>query len=426
MFASSNRKISLNRCGLVTCIIFATASLANAQDYQQIEPTVTGGAAKQLRAAATSALRDATNYQAKKQSVQQYFTQVYFPGMTNVAPASLGLLEKKREVLLRTLRSSKVPAAQKQITELTFKAMHRIARGNYHPAVRYNAVLILGDLDRKVAGSGSGATPPVPLADATQSLLEILGSDRFEGVPVPASLKLGALVGLERHARFGIDQEDAEKLTRLALNLVAQEKPFEDVTLEVHHWMKCQAAGVLTRLYVKNITPEVHRALTTMINDQSMSIEDRCCVANLLARVDYQGVGGIDGSATVAALGNLMKQIAKEEAKFAREYEETKIGRRGGRSGRSLVEPSYQRARLALRLRSIALGARSLTKGLSGQGKEQLNRLVASLAPVMAIAQEKDSVDLKVTRAVRKLENAVNAEVDSWKKDGDAEDADFS
>ncbi len=425
MFASIPQgKLSRHRwygC-LALCFVVALAQPASAQQYKTIPPKVTGGAARKLGAKAKSAFRDAANYQTNKQAIDQYFSQVYFPGMTNYTPDALGGLAKKRISLLRIIRGTKVPAAQKQLTELTLKAMQTISRADCHPAVRYNAVLILGALDEKQAA------PPVPLSDATKSLIELLENDSFKDVKVPASLKLGAWVGLERHAHCGVAQEHAERLTQAALKLIAQEEPSSDVALEVHHWMKCQAARVLTRQHAKKANPQVHAALTKMIDDDSMSLEDRCCIASLLARVSYQDAEGIDGAAAVAALGKLMKQVVSDEARLAREYEEIKLGRGGGIPRNRLVEPIYQRARLASRLRSIGRGGMSLKDGLPDAGKSQITSLVTPLAPVLAAAADKKNVDLNVTEAVKNLEDKINAVVDSWKKPGDADKAedDFS
>ncbi|NOY43674.1 MAG: hypothetical protein GXP26_17795 [Planctomycetes bacterium] len=428
MFATIPRSRLLRHrwCGcLALCFVVALAQPASAQQYKTIPPKITGGAAKQLRTKAKSAFRDAASYQANKQAIDQYYGQFYFPLMTAHAPESLGRLGKARDSLLREIRGAKVPAAQKQVTELTQKAMHSISRADCHPAVRYNAVLILGALDEK---QETRLAPPVPLSAATKSLIELIETDSFKDVKVPASLKLGAWVGLERHAHCGVAQEHAGKLTQAALKLIAQEEPPTDVALEVHHWMKCQAARVLTRQHAKKANPQVHAAMTKMINDDNMNFEDRCCIASLLARVSYQGSEGIDGAATVTALGNLMKQVVSDEARLALEYEEIKMGRGGGISRNRLIEPVFQRARLASRLKSIGRGGMSLKAGLPDAGKAQITSLLTPLAPVLAAAADKKNVDLNVTEAVKNLEGKINSVVDSWKKPGEAEKAedDFS
>ena len=66
----------------------------------------------------------------------------------------------------------------------------------YHPAVRYNAVLIIGMLDKTYAAPGR---PPVPLPEGFVKLHTILDA-AVKGKQVAPFLVVGALVGLQRHA----------------------------------------------------------------------------------------------------------------------------------------------------------------------------------------------------------------------------------
>ena len=118
-------------------------------------------------------------------------------------PGALAKLGKERETLIKYLRGTTVPKAQQQLTALTMGAMRKIARENFHPAVRYNASLVLGMLDEKYPQGGGNAAPPVVLSTATNELLELLESNEFNDVKVHPSVKVGALQGLERHVQFG-------------------------------------------------------------------------------------------------------------------------------------------------------------------------------------------------------------------------------
>jgi hypothetical protein len=75
--------------------------------------------------------------------------------------------------------------------------MNAIAKGNYHPAVRYNAALILGQLDAQPGAK--------PLPAGTEAILAFLENDQFNNVPVPTAVQIAALVSLHRHARLGVD-----------------------------------------------------------------------------------------------------------------------------------------------------------------------------------------------------------------------------
>lgn len=398
---------------VTTLLVVATTAPATAQRFKEMKPQIGVRDSKMMRLAVTKAMRDPAEFQANRQVLDDYFTKFYFPAMTLQSYA--GQLGKLRENLFKQfIRPARVQAAQDHLTELTFTAMRVIARDNYHPAARYNAVLILGMLDEKVAGAGTGANPPVPLPAATNDLLELLEQDEFNGVKVPASLKIGALVGLERHARFGIDAQYADRLTKAALAVISLEQPPADLDIDVHHWMQCQAAGVLARQFAKAPNAQVQDALTRMIADGNLSLEDRCCVAGLLKEISYEGANGIDSAATVAALGRLIKSVASDEAKLARDFQQEILNppRASFREGN--VGPMYERRRLLTRINSVSDGANALTPALPDAARQQVENLSKALAPVAEVASDKNSLDLDITGKVIDMESAVNSVVDSW------------
>ena len=395
-------------------LVLAVASTAVAQRFQSIEPKLNVREANAMRGTVTKALRDPSAFEANKKDLDAYFTKYYFPTMT--LPAKLGELAKRRENLFKQfIRPARVPAAQQHLTALTLKAMGIIARGNFHPAVRYNAVLILGMLDEKVAGSGAGGAKPVPFPAGTNELLDLLENDEFKNVKVPASLKLGALLGLERHARFGINPQYADRVTKAALAMIAQEEPPADLDPEVHYWMRCQAARVLSRQFAEGPNAQVQAAITSLIADPHMSIEDRCSATELMKRMKYDAAAGVDVTATVRAMGDLAKTVASDEAEKANDFQDEMLRGGGGRRLQGGEELTYQRRRLVARLHSIYEGGNSLSKGLPDAERQQLQSLLSTLEPVMEVADDKDSGDLDITPKVIEMAKQVRSVVESWK-----------
>ena len=348
-----------------------------------------------------------------------------FPKMTSTVPEDLGELGKMREDLFkRYIRQATVQPALEQLTGLTIKAMAAIARGNFHPAARYNAVLILGMLDQKLATVGANPTPPVPLPDGTKELLDLLELEEFKDIPIHPAVKTGALEGLERHARFGIDEQHANRVKKVALDIIAQENPVPGVRKSVRHWIKCQAAGVLAYQFKAGPDAEVQGALSAMLVDDTMGLEDRCSVANYFGRIDYAKASGIDGPAVLAGLGGLTKDLFADEAEEARDYEEQALegnaGIRPGRTfrrGRGKTEgPKYGRSRLLSRLNCVTKAAKSLEVGLDEQGKGHVQSLLAALDPLTKIVIDSKSLDLEVAGEVLKAEKTVTALVGSWAK----------
>ena len=84
---------------------------------------------------------------------------------------------------------------------MTFKAMGEIvgAHAPAHPAVRYNAILIIGQLDRNTPERQP--PEPLPAAEAADGIVNSATTDkRF-----PPSVILGAIIGLDRHAQYQSD-----------------------------------------------------------------------------------------------------------------------------------------------------------------------------------------------------------------------------
>ena len=424
------------RCGLVGVLTVAVTFVVftgtiSAQQYDTLQPKMQAKAAKQLASKVSAAMRNAATFQADgRDNIDRYFNTYYFPKMTQTNPGSLAELGDYREKLIKLVRGSSVPAAQQHLTSVTRTATRALSRGNYHPAVRYNSVLVLGMLDQEYASSGGNATPPVVLPEATNDLLELLEQNEFKGVKVHPSVKVGALEGLERHIRFGLDAQYADRVTKVALAVLEQEPSALGVDADVNHWIQCQAARVLARQFAAGPDAAVHTALTKLIANEEMSLEDRCCVVGLLEKITYTAAGGADAAATVVPLGKLTKAVVAKGAEEAREFIDLELGanpgtirRRSFGNRRGNEGPKLERRRLLARLTMIDKGAKSLSDGLVDEQKVKVQSLTELLSPVMEISKDRKSLDLDVAGDVIKLEDSIDNMIASWQPAATAEEA---
>lgn len=407
----------------VIALVAISASPAKAQRYSSIAPKMDAKAARTMRGRVSQTMRNPAMFQAGgKELLDRYFKTYYFPRMTQSNPGSLAELGNNREGLVKLLRGSTVPEAQVHLTNLTLGVMRVLSRGNYHPSVRYNAALIIGMLDKQYARTGANPAPPITLPTATNDLLELLEQDKFKDVKVHPGVKVAALEGLERHVRFGLDAQYGDRVTKAALAMLAQEPTVLDVDMDVNNWIKCQAARVLARQFKDGPSDEVHAALTKLIADEKVGLEDRCCIVGLLDKMQYSTAAGTEVAATLVPLGVLTKEVIAEGAEKAREFEEIILGngpRRGSRGGygsrgRGEQGPKLERRLLLARLSQIEKGAKSLSAGLPDEDKQKVQSLTELLAPVMTISGDKRSLDLDVAGDVIKLENTVNNMIASW------------
>ena len=142
--------------------------------------------ANRTKIATATALRSATGLGASEKDVDTYLKKVYFPQMTQYSDAALAELGPSRERIFKQLIPQAGNASTQQyLIDLTFNVARVLARDNFHPAVRYNAALMLGDLDQQLA---AGANPPVPHAKATA---ELLGTHRARAVQQDSRPRVG-------------------------------------------------------------------------------------------------------------------------------------------------------------------------------------------------------------------------------------------
>src|SRR6185436_442952 len=121
-------------------------------------------------------VKDPARYAQEQAKVMEYFTNYYFPRMTRTGEQELGQLGKWRYDLFKNVLWPGNEQLQSDLTELAFKVMKNIvapkpADPPYHPAVRYNAILTIGMLDKPYGiEAGPSKRLPVPMTDANDFL----------------------------------------------------------------------------------------------------------------------------------------------------------------------------------------------------------------------------------------------------------------
>jgi len=416
-------------CALALGVAFSIASPLWAQRFRQIQPKLNEKDAKAMQRAVAKAVKNPAGLGADANTVTEYFTKYYFPMMTYFDPDNLAELGDRREDLFKLyIRATTNADTQAALSSLALKVASAISKGNYHPAVRYNGALILGNLDQQNAGgTRNNPTPPIPLPAATAALLELLEQDDFKGVKVSPSVQLGALIGLERHARFGIAPQHAQRVTKVALDLIAQENPPEEVTQDVHRWMKGRAASVLINQHREKLNAEIQATLDSLIANEDFELENRCFVAQLMKGIDYPQAGNIKYAAAVAALGSLSQDVMEAESELADDYQQEILGgggfnqRRnifgGGRGGRGDDQPKLERRQLLSRLKAIYAGGESLEEGAPDAAKSQIQALLDALEPARSAATDKNITELELAEAVIDAAENVDQVVQSWAQD---------
>lgn len=422
---------------VVGCV---TALTVSAQSYRALKPTPIAEA-KAISGKVATILRNTADPGAEETKLlNEFFMKHIFPSMTVYEPPeALGQIALTRDQLFtRYINTVKSQGARDYLTTNTLKAMDAIAKGYYHPASRYNAALVIGELN-----DASGK----PLPAATESLLALLENDEFKSgnatVEVPTALKLAALIGLQRRVD-GMDPALAARLTKAATAVALRKEAPEDAAPGAYGWVRKQAAKVLAKQVAAGMTPPVQETFVALISDKSIHLDDRCNIAQLLRPDMYKAAQGLDTAAITAALGELSKQVLALEVKDAKKFEDEvykngafAAGPGGGGMGRGMemgmgmgrgmeggmgmgmsmpedLGPNYERRRMIDRLLAIADGATAVAAGGTDDTKAKLTELATTLRTVAEGSAADAASTEQVAAEVVRLSSNFNKMLAAW------------
>ncbi|MBX9790795.1 MAG: hypothetical protein K2Y37_17900 [Pirellulales bacterium] len=159
------------------------------------------------------------------------------------------LLSEMRLTRFKLVLRNKNNAAQKHLVEdLALPTLKKIVQNKkFSPLARYNALLMLGDLNEvepDSAGRGSKALPA-----ALPILAEFLDTKKYPISDSNDALRVAALVGIQGHLERGGLAEDQVRLVRPALEALArQERAPKGRDPEVHGFMQARAQSVMSAL----------------------------------------------------------------------------------------------------------------------------------------------------------------------------------
>lgn len=416
--------------------LVAVASLATAAAAQEFRTDPVNAEAKRNITVAQIAVKNPARYTADKAKFEEYFTKCYFPEMTQTDADILARLGDARYKLFNQyLWETTNPDLQSDLTALALKAMAGIVTAenpSYHPAVRYNAILIIGMLDEQYAvDAGANSKPPKPLPKATTALTTIVDrattTDKF-----PPPVILGALIGLERHAQFrdALAPGAADAMTAALVKLVNNEKPIQEMDREAYSWMRLRAASALAQLGGVGAKNEVHDALIELIGDFK-SLDDRCASAALLEKLKYDGAK-VDGAAAAEQTLKLASDVAKAERKRAEEFQEAGgSGFAPGRGERFMPNfgsgeelETFPRAHVLARLTDLRAGLRAVKPIVPKDAQKKFDAILAAIEPAREAVADKDTVELNVASAMITMAGAIEAAAAADEKPAaDAEEA---
>ncbi len=179
----------------------------------------------------------------------QYYIQTYVPAKITQPDATDQISVLVSDLLQSYARAQRsgTPGATEFLKGL-YIGMKPVAEGNYPPAARINAILVLGKLDSRPAG---GDTPPVPLKYSFPVLLKI-----YQDVNNSDGVRAAALQGLQRSVVYGFPQltEDDRKPLVAEMKKLLDEAAPMGRSPRAHAFMQRYAVDILEMIAPANDT----------------------------------------------------------------------------------------------------------------------------------------------------------------------------
>lgn len=354
-----------------------------------------------------------------------FFVRYVFPRMTLLSEEELASLPSKRDRLFRDYIRPPItiePKAHERLVDLTFRTMKEYVNKNYHPAVRYNAMLIIGELNSREASTSTvSPSPPEPLAPSARDfmLAEAINPKQLD------SVRLAALLGLLRHmelnaqrpANLQIAKVTRDGITKQLLPMAVDKTVPSSRSPEGHAWMRGRALEVLAAAAQAGPDEAITQAIAGIIADPQEPISLRMIAATNLSRLNLSSSTTVNGTQLARNMADLLiaasrEQLASMDAEIAKEKE--RLRRQGyfgpGQGTLPYVNPNdptemRKAERMDLAQRILKYNAHLVTLGLrgadgntgvvsatkEGPARNYVNNLQKSIADLVKVSDLQES-----------------------------------
>ena len=212
---------------------------------------------------------------------------------------NLSQLTGLRKGLRDSLAKAKPGPVRESLNAMVLEYMQKVCAGHYLPAVQYNAMAMIGELNKEEP-SGGGTVTPLPAA--SEVLIAAIKNPK-----TPEHIRVAAMVGILRHAAAGISDEDAKAaLSNAAMKLVAAADPPPATATKTDEWLSIQAVELLGYLRSVGQRNAIYNALIKTLADNKLSLSIRSAAARSLGRLGYAGANGINPAEAAGALAQLV------------------------------------------------------------------------------------------------------------------------
>lgn len=224
-----------------------------------------------------------------------------------------------RGALKNELKGATDKNAHDRINDIALEVLAEIASSDeYAPAARFNAVLMLGDLNEVESVIGGG--PAVPLPAGADALLQVWTTLQGQVDGVSDALRLAVLKGVENHLSGNSLASDAEqsRVAEILTAIAAANDPPDGRTANTHSFFRTRAADILGQLGKSGPdrgSASSLDALVKMVADQDAPFYMRAAAADAIGKLDLSEPAGMDYSDIARVLGDFAHDAATSDEK---------------------------------------------------------------------------------------------------------------
>lgn len=217
-------------------------------------------------------------------------------------------IERKR-LFANYVRKAEATSVHPHLVDLTFNKMTEIARGNFHPASRFNAMLVIADLNSQDSASFSSKSNEIALAKALPLMISEFNDPKQIDV-----VRVACLLGILRHAQLDANSPEGRRaigndlrtqITQMALGVVNSTDRPAGRSVDGQAWLQRRSLEILSNLGTLESDVTVASRIETMISDGSMPLTLRYAAAESLAQLNNPTNTPLTPTGTTRKLGEL-------------------------------------------------------------------------------------------------------------------------
>ena len=188
---------------------------------------------------------------------------------------------------------------------------------NFSPVTRFNAIMMIGELNQEEPGPGAAQAKPLPAA------LPVLLDRATDPLQIDA-VRLGALLGLRRHCRLMPSNAQVPGgISRVMADLLQAKESERVRSPEGQAWLRLVAVQTFADLKGKPNTPAVAKEMLKVIAETDSPDFLRYAAASALGSLDYRNAAGLEMNVLLEALGLLAIEVCDEERQRLRDEMES-------------------------------------------------------------------------------------------------------